>query len=87
MQKRLALILIALIVVLTFVPAYYPPDDEALRQTTSLNDVHGLLFTVNGTFSDFDRHRCWTGVTLSLNIFYQLLQNVFSPTGTRAPPA
>ena len=87
MQKRIALILIALIVALTFAPAYYPSDDETLRQTASVNEAYSLLFTVNGGFCDFDQHRGVTGITLSLVIFYQLLQNVFSPTGTRAPPA
>ena len=87
MQKQLALLVIALIIVVTLIPAYYPPDDEALRQTTPFSDVSAQLFTVNSAFSGFDRHVGWAGVFLSLNIFCHLPQNVCSPSGTRAPPA
>jgi hypothetical protein len=87
MQKRLVLLVITLIVVLALVPAYFPPDDEALRQTTSFSDLSTQFFTVTGVFSALDHHQDWTGESLSLDIFYCLPQNVVLPTATRAPPA
>ncbi len=87
MHKRLALLFIALIFFLTLVPAYYPPDDEALRQNPSLSDVIIQPFTTTGIFSDFKQHQNWTGVSLSWDIFYHLPQYTPSSTGTRAPPA
>ncbi len=86
MQKRFALLLIAFIVLFTFVPAYYPSDDEVLRQNSSLSDVLSQLFTATGTFSDFN-HQDWTGVSLSWDISYRLPQYTPSSTGTRAPSA
>ena len=87
MQKRLALIIFTLIVAHTLVPAYYSPADEALRQITSLSDVYTQLFTVTDAFYNIDHYQGLTGVSLSLDIFYNLTLNVVSSTGTRAPPA
>jgi hypothetical protein len=87
MHKRLVLLVITLIVVLALIPAHYPPDDEALRQPTSLSDLSPQLFTVTGTFPAFDHHQDWTGVLLSLEIYYCLPQNIVLPAATRAPPA
>jgi hypothetical protein len=87
MQKRLALFFLALIFVLALVPAYYPPDDEALRQNSSLYDIYSHLFTVTALFSDFNDNQGWTGVTLSWVISYGPLRYIPSSTGTRAPPA
>lgn len=87
MQKNFALLLIAFIVFFEFVPAYYAPDDEALRQNSSLSDVYSQLFTSTGTFSDIIHTQAWTGVSLSWNISYILPQYVPSSSATRAPPA
>ena len=89
MQKRLALIIFTftLIVAHTLVPAYYSSADEALRQITSLSDVYTQLFTATDAFYNIDHHQGLTGVSLSLDIFYDLTPNIVSPAGTRAPPA
>jgi hypothetical protein len=86
-KKRLALFFLALIFILTLVPAYYPPDDEALQQNSSLCDIYSQLFTATGTFCDFSHTPGWTGVSLSLDIFYYFSQYIPSSTATRAPPA
>ena len=86
-KKRLALFFLALIFILTLVPAYYPPDDEALRQNSSLCDIYSQLFTATGTFCDFNHPPGWTGVSLSLDIFYcfsEYLPAAHAPCG---PPA
>ncbi len=51
MQKRLSLILLILIFALALFSAYYPPDDEALRQGSTLTDIYDqLLFGVTILF-------------------------------------
>ncbi len=87
MQRRRALFFLALVFVLVLVPAYYPPNDEALGQNASLCDIYCLLFTATGTFYDFNHNQEWTGVSLSWDISYRLLQKIPLSLGTRAPPA
>lgn len=87
MQKRFALLFIVLIFVLALVPAYYPPNDEALRQNSPLCDIYSQPFTATGTFYDFNHNQGWTAISLSLVISYRLPQSIPSSTETRAPPA
>ncbi len=85
-MQRFALLFIALILVFTFVPAYYPPNDEALRQNSSLCDIHSHLFTAAGAFYDFNHNHGGTGVSVSVVISYRLPQNIPSSIETRGPP-
>jgi hypothetical protein len=86
MQKRLALFILALIVVLSLVPAYCPPDDEALSRTSQFSDISAAPATIAAFSLDIDRHHAWPGIFVSLDIFYSLPQDVISPSGARAPP-
>jgi len=86
-KKHFAFLFLVLIFVLTLVPAYYPPDDEALRQNSPLCDVYSRHFTATGTFSDFNHAQAWTGIFLTWDISYLLPQYVPSSPAARAPPA
>ncbi len=88
MQRYVALFIVVLITALTLVPAYYPPDDEALRQNTSLSDVYCQTFaaTGTGTCSGMNHTPAWTGVSLSWVIAYRLPQYTPTASATRAPP-
>ncbi len=87
MQKRLVLLFIALLFILALVPAYYAPDDEALRQSSSLCDICSQPFTATGTFHDLNPARNWTGISLPWVVAYRLPLDLPSSGGTRAPPA
>jgi len=86
MQKRFALFSLALIFIVTLIPAYYPPDDEALRQNSSFYDIYNQLFISTGTYNDFNHNLGWTGLALSWFISYRPLQDIPSFTDSRAPP-
>ncbi len=88
MRRHVALLFIVLIVALTLVPAYYyPPDDEALRQTAPVCDAYCQLYTATGASGDFCHTHAWTGDSVSWIIAYRLPQYTPSSIATRAPPA
>jgi hypothetical protein len=86
MQKSFAFLLIACMVCFTLVPAYYPPGDEALRQTSTFSDVYSQFFTSSSAISDFSNAQAWTGISLSWNVSFVFPQYVPSSPATRAPP-
>jgi len=88
MQKRLSLILLILIFTLALFPAYYPPDDDALRQSSMLTDIYNqLLFGVTNTFYEFSHDLTWVRAYHSAAGPTGLHQNITSSLETRAPPA
>ena len=87
MKKSFALLFLALILVLTFVPAYIPPDSETVLKNAPQSDLLPLLFTVAGTFDGLVGHVGGAGIPLLWDIAYYVPSYVPSLTGPRSPPA
>jgi predicted PurR-regulated permease PerM len=87
MNRRLALLLVILIFILIFGPAYYPTCDDLLRQASPLCDAYNQPSISTGAFFGFNHNQSWTGDSLSWDIAYRLPQYIPSSQGTRAPPA
>jgi hypothetical protein len=88
MKKRLSLVLLILIFTLALFPAYYPPNDEAFRQISTLTDIYSqLLFGATNPFYDFSHNLTWVRAYHSVAGPTSLHQNLPSSSETRAPPA
>ena len=88
MKKPLALLIVAaLFLVLTVVPAYSQPADQSLGQTSSFLDACVQLFAITNAFFHVDHQPRWTNMTYSLKIFYALPKALPSAAESRAPPA
>ncbi len=87
MQKRIALLVIVILLFLALIPAFYPVEDEVLAKDSLVYRAYGQLFTIFGTAYHFDCNLGWTR-TFSTLIALWILPNVLSSTAeTRAPPA
>ncbi|MDA8423993.1 MAG: hypothetical protein M0Z89_11730 [Nitrospiraceae bacterium] len=86
-QKRIALLFVAILFILALVPAYYPLEDEALRNDGSFSSVYGLLFAAVSPVYFFDHDLCWTETSPPQKNIGILPKVLFSSSETRAPPA
>ncbi len=88
MQKRLSLAILILIFTCALYPAYYPPDDEALRQNSTFTDIYSqLLFGVTNPFYDFSHNLAWVRAYHAVAGPTDLHQNIPASLEIRAPPA
>ncbi len=88
MQKRLSLAILILIFTCALYPAYYPPDDEALRQSSTFTDIYGqLLFGLINPFCDFSHNLAWGRAYHAVAGPTEFHQNIPTSLETRAPPA
>ena len=87
MQKRIALLFVAILFFLALVPAYYPLEDETLHSDGSFCSVYGQLFAAENAFYFFDHDVCWIETSPPPENISILPKALFSPTETRAPPA
>ena len=88
MQKRLSLVLLILICAPALFVAYYPPDDEALRQGSTLTDIYSqLLFGLTNPVYDFSHNLTWERAYHVAVRPTGLHPNIPSSLETRAPPA
>jgi len=88
MQKRLSLVLLILIFTPAVFLAYCPPDDEALRQSSTLTDICSqLLFGLTSPFYDFSHNLTWVRADHAAADSTGLRPNIPSSLETRAPPA
>jgi hypothetical protein len=87
MQKRIALLFVAVLLFVALVPALYPLEDEGLLKDTSAHRVYSQLFAAYIIECDFGCHIGWTRNTSAFNSVWRLPNVVHSSTVTRAPPA
>jgi len=87
MNRRLVFLFVFFIFILIFGPAYYPTNDDLLRQNFPLCDAYNQPSIATGAFFGFNHDQFWTGDSLSWDIAYRLPQYIPSSRGTRAPPA
>ncbi len=88
MQKRLSLALLILIFSCALFPAYYAPDDEALRQSPTLTDIYSqLVFGITNPYYDFSHNLTWMRAHHAGVDPTGPHQNIPSSLETRAPPA
>ncbi len=88
MQKRLSLVLLILICAPAFFVAYYPPDDEALRQSSTLADIYSqLLFGLSNPVYDSSHNLTWERAYHPDVRPSGLHPHILSSLETRAPPA
>jgi hypothetical protein len=86
-QKRIALLFVAILFVLALVPAYYPLEDEAQRNDGTFSSAYGLLFAAVNPVLFFDHDLCWIETLPPQKNISTLPKVLFSSSETRAPPA
>jgi len=87
MQKRIALLIVAILFFLALIPAFYPVEDEALSKGTSVYSAYSQLYTAFNIACDFDCRIGWTRNFSTLDASWHLPSVLHSSTETRAPPA
>ncbi len=86
MQKRLALLVTFLVFALALTPTLCLCDDDmACRDSSHIHFHH--LFAATNTIAPFEQNHRWTGLSLSLYIYFKIPQSIPSASATRAPPA
>jgi hypothetical protein len=87
MQRRIALLFVAILLILAVVPAYYPVEDETLRKDCPFCNAYDQLFTATnvyyGIYHDFRRIE----TSVSPGIPCNLPKPLPSAAESRAPPA
>ena len=87
MQKRIALLFVAILFLLALVPAYYPVDDETLRKDCPFCNAYDQLFTATNAYYGFDHDLYPIESSVSLRISCNLPKALPSAKESRAPPA
>jgi hypothetical protein len=87
MQKRIALLVVAILFFLALIPAFYPVEDEVLSKGSSVYSAYNQLFTAFNSACEFDCHLGWTRNSSILGASWYLPSVLHSSTETRAPPA
>jgi len=87
MQKRIALLFVALLLFLTIFPVFYPVEDEGLLKDSAAYRAYSHLATALNIAYDFDCHLGWTRNSSTLDTLWSLPSFFYSSTETRAPPA
>ena len=86
-QKRIALLIVAILFFLALVPAFYPVEDEVSSKGSFAYSVYSQLFTAFNITYDFDCHLGWTRNFSTLDASWFLPSVLHSSSETRAPPA
>ena len=87
MQKRIALLFVAVIFFLALIPALYPAEDEGCLKDSPAYRAYSQLYTAFNIACEFDWHFGWTRNSSMLGASWYLPSVLHSSTGTRAPPA
>lgn len=87
MQKRIALLFVALVFILAVIPAFYPVEDEAVGKACPFCKAYGQLFSAFNTFSPIDLALSGVRTSSPLVIFSALPHPLASSAEPRAPPA
>jgi hypothetical protein len=87
LHKRIALLFVAILFILALIPAYYPPEDEALRNDGPFSRAYGLLFAAVCPVYFFDHNLCWVETSSPHKKIGILPKAHSSSSETRAPPA
>ena len=87
LQKRIALLFVAVLFLLALVPAYYPVDDETLRRDCPFCTAYDQLFTAANTYYALDHEVYQIETSLSLGTSCDLPKALPSAKESRAPPA
>jgi hypothetical protein len=87
MHKRITFFLIATFLLLALIPAFYPMEDEALRENGFFSKSYDQLFTAVITFYDFGFNLCSLTTASSLEIPCIFPNALPATSETRAPPA
>ncbi len=87
MQKPLSFALLIFVFASALFPAYYSPDDEALRQGPTFNDVYQQVhFGVAGPVYDISHDLAWRRACSFAAGPTDLHQQLASSLENRAPP-
>ena len=85
-HKRIALLFVAVILFLAFVPAFYPVEDECLSKDSSVSRAYSHLYTAFNILNDFDCRVGWIRKPLTFDISLYLPSVFYQSIETRAPP-
>jgi hypothetical protein len=86
-QKRLALLFVAMLFILALVPAYYPFEDETLRKDCPFCNAYDQLFTATSTNYGLCHDFRPIEASVSPATPCDLPNPLPSATESRAPPA
>jgi hypothetical protein len=86
LQKKFALLFVALLLFLSLIPAFYPVENECLLKDSPVFRAYSQLYTAYNIPYDFDYRQDWIRRPLTFHTSWYL-PRVFCPsTETRAPP-
>lgn len=87
MQKRVALFVVGLLLLLALIPTFCPVEDECLLKDSSAHRAYDQLSAAFNTAYDFDCNIGWTRTSSTFVISWYLPSVLHSSAETRAPPA
>ncbi len=87
MQKRIAFLFVAALLLVALVPALSSCDDESLLKDTSAHRAYSQLYATHNIAYDFDCNIGWTRNSSTLDAVWHLPNVVHSLIVSRAPPA
>ena len=87
MQKRIALLFVAILFILAIIPAFYPVEDESLSKDSPAYRAYGQLSAAFTIAHDFDGKPGWTRIASKLDTSLTLPSILPSTAESRAPPA
>jgi hypothetical protein len=86
MQKRIALLFVAILFVLALIPAFYPVEDDALPKDSAVYRAYGQVYTAVTDAFHFDCNLSWTRNSSTLDTSWNLPNVLPSSAEPRAPP-
>ncbi len=87
LQKKIALLFVAVLFILAMVPAFYPVEDETLRKNCPFCNAYAQLFTATTAYYGIDHDFRPIDGSVSPGIPYNLPKALPSAKASRAPPA
>ncbi len=87
MQKRIAFLFVAALLLVALVPAVSSCDDESPLKDTSAHRVYNQLYAAHNITYDFDCIIGWTRNSSTLDAVWHFPNVVHSSIVSRAPPA
>ncbi len=87
MHKRITSLLVFTLFLFALIPAFYPVDDDSLRENGLFSNSYGQIFTAVIAFYDFGVNLCSVTTASSLEISCILPNALPASSETRAPPA
>ncbi len=86
MQKRIALLVVALLLFFAFIPTIYPVEDEGFLKDSAVYRAYSQLYTGFTISYDFDCLLGWTRNSSAFDTLWNLPNVFHSSSETRAPP-